>query len=385
MNEIYSRVCALINLDNIKHNMIEICSKVNSDVDVYAVIKADGYGHGAIALANEYESIDKVRGYCVATAEEALQLKNAGIKKEILIIGYTFPYSYNELIKNDVRLTVFRTDMLKLIDEEAKKLGKKAIVHVKVDTGMGRIGILPYDEGFEFVKQALKYENIEIEGIFTHFATADEKDKTFSNEQFNLFTSFIEAVEEENNFKFKVKHCSNSAAIIDLPETNLDAVRAGIILYGLWPSEDVEKERINLKPAMSLISHISYIKTVPQNTHISYGGDFVTKHPTRIATIPVGYADGYQRRLSGKAYVLIRGQKAPILGRICMDQFMVDVTHILDCEEGDKVTLIGEDNNKSISVEELSDISGQLNYEFVCDIGKRVPRLYTKNNECISI
>lgn len=383
MTDKYSRVCALIDLNNIYDNMNQICSKVSDNCLVYAVIKADGYGHGAVMLAKEYEKIPKVKGFCVATAEEALQLIDANIKKEILIIGYTFPYSYKKLIENDIRITVFRRDMLEQINDAAVKIGKKAYVHIKVDTGMGRIGIDPFENGVNFVKEALTYENIEVEGIFTHFSRADEKDKSNTNSQYDLFDSFISAVESENDFKFKVKHCSNSAAILDLPFANMDAVRAGIILYGLWPSEDVDKNSVKLKPAMSLISHISFIKNIAPGTAISYGGDYVAERPMRIATVPVGYADGYQRRLSNKAYVLIHGKKAPVLGRICMDQFMVDITFIPECEEGDEVTLIGKNGDLVISVEDLSSISEQLNYEFVCDIGKRVPRRYIKDGEYI--
>ncbi len=383
MNEMFDRVCALVDLNNVYDNMEQICSRVGDNTAVYAVIKADGYGHGAIPIAFEYEKIDKVKGYCVATAEEALQLKKAGVKKDIVIIGYTFPYAYKQLIENDIRITVFREDTIEELDKVAAKLGRMAHVHIKVDTGMSRIGVSPYDDGFAVVEKAVSMNNLDVEGVFTHFAKADESDKTNANEQFEMFTSFVEAVEEQYSFKFKVKHCANSAAIIDMPYTYMDAVRAGIILYGLWPSDEVNKDNIELKPVMSIISHITYIKTVAAGTAVSYGGDFVTSRPTRIATIPVGYADGYQRRLSNKAYVIINGKKAPILGRICMDQFMVDVTFIPECKEGDKVTLIGKDGDVSISIEELSDISQQLNYEFACDIGKRVPRVFIKDNQCI--
>lgn len=381
IEEKYSRVCALINLDNARYNILNICDKIKDNTKIYTIIKADGYGHGAIELAKIYEDIDKVQGYGVATAEEALALANAGIKKDIVIIGYTFPYAYEALINAGIRITVFREDTIDELSDIAKKLGKKAVVHIKVDTGMSRIGVSPDEYGASIVKKVLNNPNIEAEGIFTHFAKADETDKEHALGQFKTFCEFVNKTEHDNNYTFKIKHCSNSAGIIDIPEANLDIVRAGIILYGLWPSDEVNKDNIDLKPVMSLISHVIYIKTVKAGTSVSYGGTFITNRDTKIATIPVGYADGYQRRLSGKAYVLIRGKKAPIVGRICMDQFMVDVSDIDGCELGDKVTLIGTDGDETITIEQLSNISEQLNYEFACDIGKRVPRVFVNKDD----
>lgn len=379
MSDKFSRVSAIINLDNINYNINSIINKISCDTSVYAIIKADGYGHGAVQLAKEYEKIDKVRGYGVATPEEALQLIEAGIKKEILIIGYAFPYSYEALIENEIRITVFKEETLIELSNAAEKIGKKAYVHIKVDSGMGRIGVLPNEESISLIKKAIDHKNIIVEGIFTHFASSDEKDKSFADIQYSLYNEFVDEIERKLGFKFKIKHCSNSAAIIDMNYANLDAVRAGIILYGLWPSDEVDKSDILLKPAMSIVSHITYIKSLPAGYGISYGSTYVTDRETRVATIPVGYADGYQRRLSNKAFVIINGQKAPIIGRICMDQFMVDVSEISNCKEGDKVTLIGEEDGCSVTVDELSSMADMLNYEFVCDIGKRVPRRYIKN------
>lgn len=380
----YDRVCALINLDNILHNINAIKQCINSDSGIYAVTKADGYGHGAIPVCRVLEEVDYVKGYAVATAEEALQLIHAGIKKEILVIGYTFPYAYEDMISNDIRLTVFREDTLEKLNEVAGRLGKKAIVHIKVDTGMSRIGVQPFDDGFDFVKKAIDMENILVEGIFTHFARADEKDKSFANEQFELFTSFVDGIEADTGFSFRYKHCSNSGAIIDMPHTNLSLVRAGIILYGMWPSQEVNKENINIKPVMSLMSHITYVKNIAPGTQVSYGGTYEAKNWRRIATIPIGYADGYPRALSNKAHVFIRGMKADIVGRICMDQMMVDVTEIPGVEEFDEVLIIGTDKyNNTITMEELGELSDHLNYELACDIGKRVPRLFIKDGEYV--
>ena len=383
MLERYERVCALIDLDNVENNITQIERIIAAPQGIYAVIKADGYGHGAVPIATVLEKHDAVKGYAVATAEEALQLLDAGIRKEILVIGYTFPYAYADMINKGIRMTIFREDTLEELENISRDLGKKAIVHIKVDTGMSRIGISPFDEGLELIKKAIASEYIEVEGIFTHFARADETDKTSANEQFELFKSFVEGVEADTGFKFKVKHCSNSAAIIDMSYAHMDAVRAGIILYGLRPSDEVNMDSIDLKPVMSLVSHITYIKNVPQGTPVSYGGTFVTKRPTRIATIPVGYADGYPRALSNKSSVIIRGMKAPVLGRVCMDQMMVDVTFIPDAKEGDTVTLVGKEGDCVITMDDLSKLSDHLNYEFVCDIGKRVPRLFIKDGEYV--
>lgn len=375
----YERVCATVDLDCIVENMKNICECVSDNTQVYAVIKADGYGHGAIPIAKETEKIEKVKGYAVATAEEALQLINAGIKKQILVIGYTFSYAYEQMIENNVRITVFRDDTLDELSAIATKLGKTAYVHIKVDTGMGRIGVLPYEDGIELVKKAIDMPGIKVEGVFTHFARADEKDKTSAYEQFEKFTGFIDGIEDMLDFKFEIKHCSNSAAIIEMPDANLDVVRAGIILYGLWPSNEVSRDVLELKPAMRMISHITYIKNIAPGSPISYGGTYVTNKWTRVATIPVGYADGYPRALSNKGSVLIKGQRAPIIGRVCMDQLMVDVTLLSDVNEGDEVVLIGKSGNDCITMEELSSLSDHLNYELACDIGKRVPRLFIKD------
>lgn len=380
----YDRVCALINLDNLLYNLKSIKENIKEDTDIYAVVKADGYGHGAIPIVKELDQINYIRGFAVATPEEALQLKEKGIKKDILILGYCFPYSYKALIENEIRIALFREDTLEELAKAAKEVGKKARVHIKVDTGMGRIGISPYDYGFELVNKAINNEYIDVEGIFTHFAKADEKDKKSANEQFEMFTSFVDGLEEACDYKFKIKHCSNSAAIIDMGYANLDAVRAGIILYGLWPSDEVNKDIIDIKPVMKLISHITYIKEVPPGTSISYGGTYITKSGAKIATIPVGYADGYPRALSNKGSVIIKGQKVPIVGRVCMDQFMVDVTSIPNIEMGDEVILIGEDKNLKITIEELGILSDHLNYELACDFGKRVPRLFIKDDKYIS-
>lgn len=380
MNYSYDRVWAEVEINNIRHNLDAIYSCINPKGKIIGVIKADGYGHGALPVAKELEKLDYVFGYGVATAEEALMLRANSIRKPIIIIGYSFPNSYEEMLVRDVRITVFRKDMIDELDRIAKRLGLIAKVHVKVDTGMSRIGIFPDDEGLEFVRYALSKENILVEGIFTHFAKADETDLTHAYGQLDKYSKFVEKCETVLEYKFPIKHCSNSAGIIEMKEANFDAVRAGIIMYGMWPSDEVSHEKIDIKPLLSLKSRITYIKKVPAGTSISYGGTYTTTRETVIATIPVGYADGYPRSLSGKGFVLVGGKKAPILGRICMDQFMCDVTDI-DAKEGMVVTLIGREGDEVITMEDIQHQSTQLNYELACIIGKRVPRIYTVNGE----
>lgn len=384
--EKYQRVYAEVDLDAICGNMLHMKENLMPDTQMLGVIKADGYGHGAIPIARELEGLEFLFGFATATAEEALELRNADITKPILILGYTFPYSYESLIREKVRMTVFREDTLDSLAEivRRKKTGK-ARVHIKVDTGMGRIGISPDRNGLSFVKRALSMEEIEVEGIFTHFARADETDKASAKGQLALFRRFLAEIHQELGADIPVKHCSNSAGIIELPQANMDMVRAGITLYGLWPSKEVSRSVLSLTPALSLYSRIVYCKEIKTGTPVSYGGTFIAPKDMRIATIPVGYGDGYPRSLSGKGYVLVRGQRAPILGRVCMDQFMVDVTEIPKVEQGDRVTLIGRDGDKEISMEELGELSGRFNYELACDLGKRVPRIYRKEGRTVCI
>lgn len=385
MREDYQRVCAEVDLDAVCHNMEQMHGNLPSGTRMIGVIKTDGYGHGAVPIGRELEKMDYVFGYAVATAEEAVILRRAGLKKPILILGYTFPGSYEELIQNEIRPTVFRQDMLDELSVCASRLGRNVRVHVKVDTGMARIGIRPDESGLAFVEQVLHTKGVELEGMFTHFARADEADKTSAMKQLSQIRTFMERVEKELHYSIPLKHCSNSAGIVDMPEAAMDAVRAGITLYGLCPSAEVSGERISIKPVLSLKSHIVFIKEVEAGVPVSYGGTYVTPEKMRIATIPVGYGDGYPRGLSNKGYVLIHGKKAPILGRVCMDQFMVSVADIPEAAEGDEVTLIGKDGAYCITMEELGEISGRFNYEFACGLGRRIPRVYLKGGQIISV
>ena len=377
MNSKYERGYALVDLNAIRNNVKNISRHLGSETGLAAVIKADAYGHGAVEISKVLDEMDEVRGYATATAEEAFELADAGIKKPILVLNYTFPYSYPDIIKNDIRITVFRQDELKDLNAIAKAMHKKAKVHIKLDTGMGRIGIRPDDSGVDFVRECISdFEGIEIEGIFSHFARADETDKTSAKKQLELFKGFVDRIEKELSFSFPIKHIANSAAICDIREARLDMCRAGIILYGLRPSEEVDIKALDLKPALTLHSHVIYVKECGPGTTVSYGSTYVCDSTKKIATIPIGYADGYPRSLSNKGYVLIHGKKAKVLGKICMDQFMVDVSDIPDVKEGDLVTLIGKDGDEEILLDDISALSGRFNYEFVCCLGNRIKRIY---------
>ena len=378
MNQYY-RVHAVIDLDAICHNINEVKRVIGPEVKVMPVIKADGYGHGAVPIAKELNKIG-VDAFAVAILEEGITLRNHGIKQPIVILGYTSEYQYSSLIQYEIEPTVFCYEMAESLSKIASALGKDAKVHIKLDTGMNRIGFKPTKESLEIVKKISELPNIKIEGIFTHFACADEADKTSASKQKAEFDKFIRWLLEEG-IDIPVKHVSNSAAIIDMDSWRMDMVRSGIITYGLYPSEEVAKNVLDLRPAMELKTHIVHVKEIEAGEGISYNHTFVTKRKTKVATIPVGYADGYPRALSSKGRVLIRGQYAPIIGRICMDQFMVDVTEIEGVSVMDDVTLIGTDGEHQISVEEIANITGTINYEIVCDISKRVPRVYIRNGE----
>lgn len=383
--ESYQRVWAEVDLDAIWENMVHMKENIAENTKILAVIKTDGYGHGGVPIAKMLEQLDFMFGYAAATYEEAHVLREAGVKKPILILGYTFPYCYEELIREEIRPAVYRRDTVEELAAAAVKVGQKAKVHIKVDTGMGRIGITPDEEGLEFVRFLIEHPELEVEGIFTHFAKSDEADKTSANHQLELFQNFIDKIQTELGITIPVKHCSNSAAILEMPQANMDMVRAGITAYGLYPSEEVSKDIVPLRAAMSLYSHIVYCKMIHAGQSVSYGGLFTAQKDTRVATIPVGYGDGYPRSLSGRGYVLIHGKRAPILGRVCMDQFMVDISEIPEAMDGDKVTLLGMDGTERITAEELGELSGRFNYEFVCDLGKRIPRVYRQHGEITEV
>ena len=378
----YSRVYAEIDLDAIIHNMAQMQSRISNETKIMGVIKTDGYGHGAVPIGRELESLAVTWGYETATVEEAQILRRNGLKKPILVLGAAFQEQYGALMTEDIRATVFSLRQAQEMEEAAAQAGAQITVHIKIDTGLSRLGFQATEEAAEEIAQIAAMPHMIIEGIFTHFAKSDARDKTMAREQMERFLK-IRKLLADRQVIVPIVHCSNSAAIIDLPEANMDVVRAGISLYGMWPSDEVQKENLDLKPVLSLKSRIVFLKDLEPDRTISYGATYKTNGWQRIATIPVGYGDGYPRSLSNQGYVLIHGKKAPILGRVCMDQFMVDVSQIPETVMGDQVTLIGKDGEERITMEMLGDLSGRFNYELACDLGKRIPRIYTKDGSVL--
>lgn len=374
-----NRVYLKIDLDQICENIRKVIEKVGKDTKVMPVVKADAYGHGAIEVSKALSEIGTY-GFAVATVGEALALRRAGITKPLLILDFVFPNQFETIIRNDIMLTIFQYSIAEKLDAAAAQMGTTAHIHLKIDTGMGRIGYIPDEKSIEEIKRISELPNIEIDGIFTHFACADSADKTSMNAQLKLFREFVEKL-EALGINIPIKHVCNSAAIIDMHDDFLNMVRSGIITYGLYPSEEVNKASLNVRPAMELHSVVINVKTINKGDTVSYGSTYVAEKPTVIATIPVGYADGYPRQLSNKGSVLIHGKRAKIVGRVCMDQFMVDVTDIPDVMIGDNVTLVGKDGDDFISCEEIGEISGRFNYEFLCCITRRVPRVYIRNGK----
>ena len=378
----YNRVYAKIDLDAAAYNMEQMKNRIGGGARLIAVVKTDAYGHGAVPLAEVFEKLDYVWGYAVATLDEGIVLRKHGIKKPILVLGCVFPDQYDDMVRNEIRAAVYMEEMAGKIAEAAERAGKKAYIHIKVDTGMGRIGFPVTEESADIIERISRMENIEVEGMFTHFAKADERDKTYTYEQHRKFMWMKEQI-EKRNVEIPYYDCDNSAGIIDFPDMKHDLARAGISTYGMYPSEEVNRDAVDLKPVLSLVSHVIFVKTVEPGTSISYGGTFVAPKQMKVATIPVGYGDGYPRSLSNKGCVLIHGKRARILGRVCMDQFMVDVTDIPEVQFMDQAVLIGEDQDDRITVEELAELSGRFNYEFVCCLGKRIPRVYTSGGQIV--
>ena len=371
----FDRTYVQIDLDAIRSNIINERKLLAEGTKLMAVVKANAYGHGACAVSKcLYDLVD---GYGVAMMEEALELRQCGIDKMILILGYTPDSWFPELLKQDISQTIYNYERADRLNRAAVKGGKRARIHIKLDTGMGRIGFFPNGESVEAVKKIAGMPGLKLEGIFTHFARADEASIDPAREPLRKFLSFVEELEKEG-VHIPIRHAANSAAIMGFPEAHLDMVRSGITTYGLYPSEEVNKEALALRPALSWRAKVSYVKEVGPGTTVSYGGTFVADRPMRIATIPVGYADGMKRDLSGKGRVLLHGKSAAILGRVCMDQFMVDVTEIPETAIGDTATIIGRDGDEEITVEEIAGLSHSFNYEFVCSISERVHRNYKR-------
>ena len=385
MKPFLQRTWAQIDLDAIEYNYLRIREAVNPKAKICCVVKADAYGHGAVTVANEYERLG-ADYFAVSNIEEALQLRSGGITKPILILGYTPADMADVLSENNISQAVFSLEYAKLLSQAAVSCGAKIKIHIKIDTGMSRIGFFYQKPERDYpsideIYSACTLPNLENEGVFTHFSVADEGENgdEYTRKQFALFCDAIVRL-EEMSIKFDIRHCANSAATIDYPQYHFDMVRPGVILYGLMPSEKIRKE-IELKPAMQLKSVISHIKEINPETSVSYGRTYISENIMKLATVPIGYADGYMRAYSGKAQMLVNGKRASVVGRVCMDQLMLDVTEISDMKMGDTVTVFGEDKGEKLLVDELSSLSDTINYELVCLVGKRVPRIYYKNGE----
>ena len=371
----YRRIWVEVDLDALHHNLNE-AKRVSKGAKILAVVKADGYGHGAVEIAKElHEEADY---FGVALIDEALQLRRNGVTKPILILGYTSPTQYETLIEADITQAIFSREAARQLSDTAVRMGKKAKIHVVVDTGMSRIGFPPTEESVETIKWINTLPGLFVEGIFSHFALADSKDKTVDKMQLKRFGFVLDGLEREG-IHIPIKHISNSAAVID-SDYSFDMVRCGIMLYGMYPSDEVDKTKVSLKPVMTLKSSVIQVKTLPPGEGVSYGHTFVTTRETRIATVSAGYGDGYPRALSSKGRVIINGQYAPIIGRVCMDIFMVDISHIDGVKVEDPVILIGRDGDKEITAEEVGALADTFNYEIVCSVSRRVPRIYLKNS-----
>ena len=373
----YHRSFACIDLDAIKSNFDSLKSRVPSSVKTMAVVKANAYGHGAIRVAKALEK--KADYFAVAVIEEAIELRDGGIKNPILILSYTSPYQFEALINNELIPSVYRYEDAEMLSQEACRLGKTAVIHIAVDTGMSRIGFKDSEKSADTVKKISELPNIRVEGIFSHFACADAEDKACALGQKKRFDNFISML-EERGVTIPVKHICNSASIIDF-DFSYDMVRMGISLYGLYPSDEVKKDSVSLTPAMEVVSHIIHIKEIEAGTGVGYGHIYIAPEKRKIATVCIGYADGFNRAFSNKGYVLINGKKAPITGKVCMDQIMVDITDIKDAKIGDHVIIMGSSNGETITAEQLGQMCESFNYEVVCTFMPRVMRLYYENGE----
>ncbi len=373
------RTEAAIDLNAVEYNYINTRNKLPKDVKILCVVKADAYGHGAVEISKMLD--DKADFFGVACIEEAVELKKAGIKKPVLVLGYIFTGAYDIAVKYDIRIPVFSYESAKALSDEAVRQNKTVPFHFCIDTGMSRIGFQVNEESADICKKITQLPNIEAEGLFSHFATADEENLDKSIAQQNKFDRFVDML-KKRDIEIPIKHLNNSAGIMNF-EKHYDMCRMGIILYGLYPSHEVDKSLLSVKPVMSWLSHISHLKTLEAGREISYGGTYVTTKNTVVATIPVGYADGYPRSLSNIGKVIINGKYAPILGRVCMDQFMVDVTDIDDIKIGTKVTLVGKDGDARLTMEEVSEAASSFNYELPCRISRRVPRTFYKDGKMI--
>lgn len=373
------RTEAKIDIDAVEHNFRRTRETIPSDVKLLCVIKADAYGHGAVEIARLLDS--RCDFFGVACIEEAMQLKNAGIVTPILILGYVMPDEYVKVVKHDIRVPIFSIESAQELSKEAVRQNKTVPFHFCIDTGMSRIGYQVDEQSANECAEIVKLPNIEAEGLFSHYARADEEDLAKAIAQRKRYECFVEML-SNRGIEIPIKHMNNSAGIMNFIE-NFDMCRMGIILYGLYPSNQVDKTTLDLKPVMTWRATISHIKTLDENREISYGGTYTTKEKRVIATVPVGYADGYPRCLSNIGRVLVGGEYAPIVGRVCMDQFMIDITDIPNVKVMDEVVLVGKQGDNYLSMEEVSELAHSFNYELPCRVSARVPRTYYKNGKLV--
>ena len=370
----YLRCYAEISLEAIGHNIREVKKRLPEGVKLLGVVKANASGHGAVPVASYLEN--QVDYFATATIEEAVELRENGISAPILILGYVSPSQYGDLVEYDITQTIDSYAQALALEKEAARQNRKAKAHLAVDTGMTRIGFQVTEHDADEAAKIADLPHIELEGMFTHFSCADQEDKTYCSMQMEKYDKMT-ALLAERGVTIPLRHICNSAGIMEFDDHRFEMVRSGIITYGIYPSEEVKKERLDLIPALSWKSHVIHVKEVGPGIGVSYGATYVTEKPmTRIATVSAGYADGYPRALSNQGCVLIHGKKAPIIGRICMDQMMVDVTDIPDVQVEDVVTLVGTDGDETITIEEIANPAARFDYEMLCDISSRVTRVY---------
>ncbi len=383
MNRFYARDTMIeINLDAVANNVQQFRQHLASGTQIMAVVKADAYGHGAIYVA---KSALQAGASClgVSFVDEGIELREAGIVAPIVILGYTPPEDVSLALEHDLTLTVFSEESLQEVGRVARQRGERAKIHVKVDTGMGRIG-LPPDKAVSFIAQASQMNSIDIEGLFTHFSTADESDQRYWQKQEDCFRQVVAEL-KNRRIHIPLIHCSNSAAAIERPHRVYNMIRLGISLYGFYPSDEVNKKAVSLKPVLRLTSKVVQVKKPPKGTGISYGKTFITSGKEWIATVPIGYADGIDRRLSNTGYALVNGTRVPIVGRVCMDFLMLDVTKAYPVRVGDEVVLYGEQGTASIRVDEVAKQLQTIHYEVVCMLGHRIPRVYRSGGKTVAI
>lgn len=385
MNIIQKRTWAQIDLDAAAHNLAVIRRRIGEKPLLCCVIKADAYGHGAVRLAKEYEALG-ADWLALSNIEEALQLRRAGVSLPMLVLGYTPPEAALELAENNISQCAYSAEYCAALSENAVRSGVSVKIHIKADTGMSRLGFYFQDAvrdaaAVEEITAACRLPGLIPEGIFTHFAVSDggADGEAYTRRQLSCFTALVAALGEKG-VTFPICHCANSGATLDYPESYLDMVRAGVILYGLEPSEDVAQPD-DFRPVLSLKTVISHVKEIEPGTDVSYGRTYTAQSRVRVATVPIGYADGYSRQLSNRGFMLVHGVRCPILGKVCMDQCMIDVSAVPAAQVGDTVTVIGRDGGGEITVDELAALLGTIHYEIVCGISKRVTRVYLKDGK----